>query len=348
MISKKQKPPASLSLDLDNKWAYLKTHGDASWAKFPGYFDVVVPRFLEFLRERSIKATVFVVGQDAVLDRNKEPLAWIADAGHEIGNHSFHHEPWLHLYTPEELSEDFARSEEAIYEATGQQTKGFRGPGFSLSDQVLETLIQRGYQYDASTFPTFLGPVARAYYFMTSKLSKAQKQERKALFGSVRDGFQSNKPYFWTSGTGRLLEIPVTTMPVFKVPIHASYLLYLGKYSRRLAITYYWQALLLCRLTGVRPSLLLHPLDFLGEEDDAELSFFPAMDQPAERKIELLSEILRMLMKDYEVVTMHEHARIISQSSHARPSRLVSTATPGVQQAGKLAGANCPVDSLGP
>ena len=25
------KPIASLSLDLDNKWSYMKTHGDAGW-----------------------------------------------------------------------------------------------------------------------------------------------------------------------------------------------------------------------------------------------------------------------------------------------------------------------------
>ena len=108
------KPKASLSLDLDNKWAYLKTAGDPNWDTFPSYFDIVVPRILAFLNERNIKATVFVGGQDAILDCNKESLAWIADAGHEIGNHSFHHESWLHLYTPEQLDEEFARSVEAI------------------------------------------------------------------------------------------------------------------------------------------------------------------------------------------------------------------------------------------
>ena len=336
MITKKLKPQASLSLDLDNKWSYMKTHGDADWDTFPSYFNVVVPRFLDFLADRNLKTTIFVVGQDAVMDRNKEPLAWIADAGHEIGNHSFHHEPWLHLYTPEQLEEEFARSEDAIYEATGQRTIGFRGPGFSLSDQVLQTLIRRGYEYDCSTLPTFLGPLARAYYFMTARLSPAQKEERKCLFGSVRDGFQSNKPYLWSSGTDRLIEIPVTTMPIFKVPIHASYILYLGKFSRTLAKLYYWQALKLCRLLGVRPSVLLHPLDFLGKEDDRDLSFFPAMDQPAEKKIELLSDMVGMLMKDCEVVTMREHARLISRSSIA--NRPVSSATHGAS--GQLAEAN--------
>ena len=98
------KPLASLSLDLDNKWSYVKTHGDEGWESFPSYLDVVVPRVLEFLHERQLKITFFVVGQDAVLPKNRHALRSLADAGHEIGNHSFHHEPWLHLYSPQELA----------------------------------------------------------------------------------------------------------------------------------------------------------------------------------------------------------------------------------------------------
>ena len=40
-------PIASLSLDLDNKWSYMKTHGDPGWEGFPSYLDTVVPRFLD-------------------------------------------------------------------------------------------------------------------------------------------------------------------------------------------------------------------------------------------------------------------------------------------------------------
>ena len=56
------KPIASLSLDLDNKWSYMKTHGDAGWEKYPTYLDFVVPRFLNVLHERRLKMTVFIVG----------------------------------------------------------------------------------------------------------------------------------------------------------------------------------------------------------------------------------------------------------------------------------------------
>ena len=66
------KPIASLSLDLDNQWSYMKTHGDAGWESFPSYLDIVVPRVLAFLAERNIKITFFIVGQDAALAKNHE------------------------------------------------------------------------------------------------------------------------------------------------------------------------------------------------------------------------------------------------------------------------------------
>ena len=77
----------------------MKTHGDAGWQSHPSYLDAVVPRILAFLAERRLTITFFIVGQDAALEKNRAALRSISAAGHEIGNHSFRHEPWLHLYT---------------------------------------------------------------------------------------------------------------------------------------------------------------------------------------------------------------------------------------------------------
>ena len=303
-----RKPTASLSLDLDNKWSYMKTHGDAGWESYPSYLNVVVPRFIDFLAARDLKITVFVVGQDAALERNHDALQLIPEHGHEVGNHSFHHEPWLHLYSEEKIDEEFARTEEALLFATGETPVGFRGPGFSLSPDVLKVLQRRGYKYDCSTFPTFLGPLARMYYFMTAKLDPEEKEERKKLFGTFSEGFKTLRPYLWNLEGGPLLEIPVTTMPCFKVPIHVSYLLYLDQFSRTLAMTYWRMALTMCRLTGVGPSLLLHPLDFMGADDDSDLAFFPAMSGGHERKVELVGRVIDLMTSYYRVVPMREHA----------------------------------------
>jgi peptidoglycan/xylan/chitin deacetylase (PgdA/CDA1 family) len=305
-----KKQIASLSLDLDNKWSYMKTHGDAGWERLPSYLDACVPRVLRFLKERNLNITFFIVGQDAALDKNAEAIAQISKENHEIGNHSFRHEPWLHLYTKQELIDEFQKTEEALEKVTGQMPKGFRGPGYSLSPTVLEVLSERDYEYDCSTLPTYIAPLARAYYFFKSpEMSDEEREKRKKLFGKFADGFQSLKPYKWRIGEKSLIEIPVTTLPVFKTPIHASYVIYLSTFSKPLARTYWKTAIEMCRRTGTQLSLLLHPLDFLSGEDAPELKFFPAMNLPAEEKLEFLSEVLEALTGKFEVVNMRRHAR---------------------------------------
>lgn len=331
MRNPQSKPLASLSLDLDNKWSYLKTHGDSGWDAYPTYLPVVVPRFLEVLQQLDQQMTVFVVGQDAAREENFEALASISAAGHEIGNHSFNHEPWLHLYSEQQLVSELAQTEEHLERVTGQCPVGFRGPGFSFCDLLLKILIRRGYQYDCSTFPTFLGPLARLYYFMTAGLDREQKQHRKQLFGSFREGFRSLDPFLWSFPEGQLVEIPVTTMPILRVPIHASYILYLARFSPTAAKAYWNLALSMCRVCSVGPSLLLHPLDFMGCDDDQDLTFFPAMDKPAEMKIELTHWMISQLQRHYQVVPMKDHAAAVQarlngdQASVRSPSTATQT-----------------------
>jgi hypothetical protein len=307
---------ASLSFDLDNQWAYTKIHGDPDWGTFPSFLDVVVPRTLDFLKERNLKITFFIVGQDAALETNHVWLKAIADAGHEIGNHSFNHEPWLHLYSEAEIEKELRNAEDHIARVTGYKPIGFRGPGFSLSLPTLNVLTRLGYLYDCSTLPTYLGPLARLYYFMTQRLTPEERAERNKLFGTWIDGMRSNKPYFWQLDHSTLIEIPVTTMPIFKVPIHVNYVLYLSMYSKTLALAYFRLALLMCRLTGVQPSLLLHSLDFMGKDDTEELAFFPGMNMESERKIAFVSEIIGLMSQHYPIVSMKEHAQAIAQRAN--------------------------------
>ena len=306
------KKVASLSLDLDNKWSYMKTHGDVGWEAYPSYLDIVVPRVLEILKNHNLTITFFVVGQDASREKNHNALRLISEAGHEIGNHSFNHEPWLHLYEEEEIVKELADTENAIEQVTGKKPVGFRGPGYSLSKTVLKVLHDRGYAYDCSTFPTFLGPLARAYYFMTTDLTEEEKVQRKKLFGTFSEGLRPLKPYKWSVGKGTIPEIPVTTMPIFKVPIHLSYILFVANYSSFLAILYFRIALFLCQLTGVQPSILLHPLDFLELQDAPELGFFPAINMPLDKKLGIVNRAFTLLTSKYEVVNMKEHVNRLS------------------------------------
>jgi peptidoglycan-N-acetylglucosamine deacetylase len=306
------KPVASLSLDLDNEWAYLMTHGNDAWRSYPTYLETVVPRVLGVLDRLGLRISFFVVGGDAARPENHEPIRALAAAGHEIGNHSFRHQPWLHLYSRQEIVDEFARTEDALGEVTGQRTIGFRGPGYSLSPDVLDVLVERGYQYDASTLPTYIGPISRAFYFRSAKLNEEQRAERSLLFGSWREGLRPLQPYEWkTNNGGSMLEIPVSTLPGGRVPIHISYLLYLAAVRPEAATAYFATALKICKVAKLQPSILLHPLDFLGADDVSTLSFFPAMAMGGKRKAELVEGYLRQLSREFRVINMEEHARHI-------------------------------------
>jgi hypothetical protein len=317
-VTATDRPVASLSLDLDNLWSYQKTHGDPGWDAYPTYLDAVVPRIIELCAARDLTITVFVVGQDAADPRNHDALAALAEAGHEIGNHSFRHEPWMHRYSRAETDEELARTEEAIEAVTGTRPRGFRGPGYALSETTLDVLVERGYRYDASTLPTWIGPLARAYYFRSAQLTDEQRDERAGLFGHVADVNRRLRPYRWDVPGGEgdgLVELPVTVLPFGRVPIHPSYLLYLAGVRPALARGYLASALRLCRLARVEPSILLHPLDLLGGDDltehaaqeGADLSFFPAMDQKGREKAELVGGFVDQLLERHHVVGMAEH-----------------------------------------
>jgi peptidoglycan-N-acetylglucosamine deacetylase len=302
---------ASISLDLDNQWSYMKIHGDEGWDKYPTYLDIFVPYVLDVLDELKLKITFFIVGKDAEDTKNKPYLRMITDRGHEVGNHSFNHESWLQKYSHEELIQEIESAEQCIVAATGQKPVGFRGPGFSWSNDLLEVLSERGYIYDASTLPMYIGPIARKYYFWKSDLSKEEKKDRSELFGSFSDGLRPLKPYYHSLKNGKkILEIPVTTIPIFKIPFHLSYLLYLSGISMYLMKLYLWFALTLCRITRTRPSFLLHPLDLIGGDQISALSFFPGMDIKSEKKILVFKTVIKSLARHYRLSNMSSHAKL--------------------------------------
>jgi peptidoglycan/xylan/chitin deacetylase (PgdA/CDA1 family) len=302
------KPLASVSLDLDNQWSYMKIHGDEGWDEYPSYFDIFVPHILEVLDELELKITFFIVGKDTERTENLKYLKMITERGHEVGNHSYHHESWLQTYSYEKIEKEIREAEEAIETATGQRTSGFRGPGFSWSKDLLKVLQSRGYRFDASTLPTYLGPLARMYYFSKSDLSKEEKKARKELFGKFSEGFRNLKPYNWDLGEGKsITEIPVTTMPVFKFPFHLSYLIFLGNISPVLMNLYLGIAIRLCKITNTPISFLLHPLDLIGGDQITQLAFFPGMNVKSDKKVKIFKQVIHTLSHHYTIVNMSKH-----------------------------------------
>lgn len=311
---KKKKLPASISLDLDDQWSYMKVHGDEGWETFPSYLDVFLPVVLDSLDKLDIKITFFIVGQDAAIEKNRDVLRSIVERGHEVGNHSFHHESWLKTYSKEKIEEEIIRAEEAILTATGKRTNMFRGPGFSWSNDLLQVLQKRNYIFDASILPTYISPLMRQYYFWKSTLSKEEKESRKELFGSFKEGFYPLKPYTWKFENKKtLLEIPVTTMPVFKIPFHQSYLLYISNISMGLMKMYLHFSIFMCKVTKTSPSYLLHPLDLIGKDHVPSLAFFPGMNIKSERKLKIFEIAIKILKENFELLPMQKYAESLSR-----------------------------------
>lgn len=129
-----------------------------------------VERVLDLLAARGVVATFFVLGE--VARAHPRVVSRIAEAGHEIASHGFHHLP-VEGMTVERFGSDLDRSIAVLSEAAGVRPRGYRSPLWSLArapwslDRGLSALAARGFVYDSSLVPvpivgrTDLAPWAR-------------------------------------------------------------------------------------------------------------------------------------------------------------------------------------------
>ncbi len=99
-----------------------------------GPFPIYTTLLLDTLDRLGLKATFFLVGEQ--VEHYPYFAQAIVRAGHEIGNHTYHHVRLAHL--PEaEVEDEITRAQEAIADATGQTPRYFRPPGGRSSPAVL-------------------------------------------------------------------------------------------------------------------------------------------------------------------------------------------------------------------
>lgn len=99
---------------------------------------------LRALADRGVKATFFMVGVcvNAWPDIARE----VAEAGHEIGNHSVYHTP----YRSYDLSMQIGPNQEIIRSATGMTPLVHRAPGLAKGSAILDTCRAHG-MYECHT-----------------------------------------------------------------------------------------------------------------------------------------------------------------------------------------------------
>jgi peptidoglycan-N-acetylglucosamine deacetylase len=103
----------------------------------------VTERVLEVLEREAVPATFFMVGRH--VERHRANALAVAQAGHEIGNHTYSHIK-LHRVGPRRAAEEIRRGHEIIAEITGAIPRSFRAPHGYRSPFVGRAIAPYRYQ----------------------------------------------------------------------------------------------------------------------------------------------------------------------------------------------------------
>jgi polysaccharide deacetylase family protein (PEP-CTERM system associated) len=123
------------------------------WDRYPSRVVRNTYRLLDLLGRRGVRATCFVLGW--VGRRFPQLVRTIADAGHEVGCHSYWHR-LIYSQTPDEFRQDLRQARDVLQQAAGRPVTAFRAPSFSITKAslwALTVLREEGFETDASIFP---------------------------------------------------------------------------------------------------------------------------------------------------------------------------------------------------
>jgi len=206
---------ASISIDLDALRHYHRIHGLPEPPPGPDpVYRKAARRFGELCRRLGVRGTVFCVGEELEDPAAAADIRALAQAGHEIGNHTFSHDYALTRRTAREISDEVRRGGEAILGAVGIAPVGFRAPGYTLSAPLLAALADQGYRYDASAFPAFPYHLAKAGVMAALALAGRASRailDRPRVLLAPREPYRPSAVEPYARGALGLVEIPVAT-----------------------------------------------------------------------------------------------------------------------------------------
>jgi polysaccharide deacetylase family protein (PEP-CTERM system associated) len=244
----------ALTVDLED-WYQGLTSTSRHLERWPSYEDRVVEstqKLLALLDRAAVRATFFVLGY--VADEFPGLVRSVAEAGHEIALHGYHHRLISHL-TRDELRADLLRGRAAVESASGQQVTGFRAPMFSINRATLwalELLLEMGFRYDSSLFPTrnMLYGFPGAPRFPYRPFVALGDLDRATISGNAESGAG---PHPW-----EFVEFPPSTVRLFGInwPVAG------GFYTRLLPYPLLRSALRRLNREGHPAILYVHPWEF--------------------------------------------------------------------------------------
>ena len=314
----------AISIDLDGIGCYYAIHGLGAP---PGelehvIFERALPRAAALFASHGVHVTWFVIGRDADADAalpdraaraaNAQRLATLAQAGDELGNHSYSHPYALAKLAPADVEAEIAGGDRVLRAITGTAPRGFRAPGYDVSPAMLDVLARLGYRYDSSIFP------APGYYVAKAAVMAALELQRRpsgAVMTNPRALTAPAEPYRpamtapWRRGQAPLVELPVAVTPWVRVPAIGTALLLAPAWARDRLIA----------AMARRPfwNLELHGIDFADAEQDGipgELvERQPDLRVPIGDKLDRLGRLLDELAGRWQLVTLAEVARDVQR-----------------------------------
>jgi len=150
----------ALSFDIEDWFHMVAIDAVADtnkWPEFPTLVERYTRQIVETLAEYNATATFFMLGW--VAERYPQITKMIAEAGHEVGCHSYWHGRVAQM-TPESFRDDTQRAVDVIEQQSGKKVLGYRAPSFSITpgaEWALDVLLDLGFAYDASLFPARRG-----------------------------------------------------------------------------------------------------------------------------------------------------------------------------------------------
>lgn len=110
-------------------------------------------KILDLLDEHDTRGTFFILGK--VAEDFPKLITEIAEAGHEIGVHGYHHYPFNKM-SRSQAYEEISGAKKLIEDISGKEVLGHRAPRFSITPETewgLDVIAEAGFKYDSSIMP---------------------------------------------------------------------------------------------------------------------------------------------------------------------------------------------------
>lgn len=285
---------STVQIDLDGLWVLLRMVGRPTSISDDPLFASGLPRLLDVLAEHRVCATFFVNAADLEVAAQRALLTRVVEAGHEIANHGLTHR-YLTALDRDVKEKELAESTDCLRRFLGAPPRGFRAAGYAVDGDVPVILERLGYVYDSSVFPSSLLPAIAVSQRLIISRPRPHYPCLAPLLAPTTP-YRPAKGNLYRRGDARLWEVPVTTLPLVRLPLHFSYGMLLG--SRYLETGVRWAL----RRRGI-VNFVFHLLDFADRSSDPRLGWLVRGNRSVDERLAAADRVLRVLRRGSEVLT---------------------------------------------